>query len=683
MKRKARRFLSGCLAALLLASAIPVEAASGNAQEVWQEEESVSSEILTEPEQASEEVQGTEQMPEEVQEPEETPGQEGNAGAVLPREDVEVQPELKEDPAYMNEQMEIVEELLGDDVEQALAGEDEEGLPMVRLGDDYSAAVKTDGSLWMWGDNEYGQLGDGTFRSRSKPVKVMEGVKRVFLSGDWSTALKTDGSLWRWGKNDGCLGDGTTKHRNEPVKVLEGVKMTNGMNAAIKTDGSLWMWGWSNGLGQFENETLANRSKPVKVMEGVKSVAMGQWHSAVIKTDGSLWMWGDNENGQLGDGTTTNRSEPVKVMEGVKSVSLSGVGWHSYSAALKTDGSLWMWGDNDYGELGDGTTTERHEPVKVMEGVKSIPPSWPGTALKTDGSLWIWGNNEPYLPEKTLTGVKNMAVSRRNNYGAAVKTDGSLWMWGPNHYGQLGDGTTTNRSEPVKVMEGVKSVSHSEVWLHNAAIKTDGSLWMWGRNDYGELGDGTKTHKSSPMKIMDLKTNTPKPSVTPSPKPVSAKNQKSKTAYYDVSQKGTAQYLRPTNGNLQSVTIPSTVKIKGVTYKVTSIGNKAFINNKKLKKVAISDNIITIGNSAFQGCKALKTVTIGKRVKTIGQKAFYGDGRLTAITVKSAALKKVGGKALYGIHKKAVIKAPAKQLSAYKKLFKNKGQKKTVKFKKI
>lgn len=150
MKRKARRFLSGCLAALLLVSAIPVEAASGNTQEVRQEEEGGNSEILTEPQQVSEEIRGTEQILEEAQEPEETPGQEGNAEAVLPGVDVEVQPELKKDPAEMNEQMEIVEELLGDDAEQALAGENEdEGLPMVRLGTGYSAVVKTDGSLWM------------------------------------------------------------------------------------------------------------------------------------------------------------------------------------------------------------------------------------------------------------------------------------------------------------------------------------------------------------------------------------------------------------------------------------------------------------------------------------------------------------------------------------------------------
>lgn len=173
------------------------------------------------------------------------------------------------------------------------------------------------------------------------------------------------------------------------------------------------------------------------------------------------------------------------------------------------------------------------------------------------------------------------------------------------------------------------------------------------------------------------------PTTVPSKKtPVDGTNLKVGKAYYNVSKKGTAQYLKPTTKNLKSVTIPSTVKIKGVTYKVTSIADKAFINNKKLKEVIVSDNIITIGNSAFQGCKALKTVTIGKRVRTIGKKAFYGDSKLKTLNVKSTALKKVGVKALYGIHKNAVIKVPKKNLSAYKKLFKNKGQKRTVKIKK-
>ncbi len=229
MKRKARRFLSGCLAALLLVSAIPVEAASGNTQEARQEEESINSKILTEPEQASEEIQGTEQIPEEAQEPEETPEEAGNAGAVLPGVDVDVQPELEEDPARLNEQMEIVEELLGDNAEQALAGEGEDdGLPMVRLGDDYFAVVKTDGSLWVWGDNGYGQLGDGTTTDRHEPVKVMEGVRSVTVAvSECSAAIRTDGSLWMWGDNwYGQLGDGTTTDRHEPVKIMDLVTPT-------------------------------------------------------------------------------------------------------------------------------------------------------------------------------------------------------------------------------------------------------------------------------------------------------------------------------------------------------------------------------------------------------------------------------------------------------------------------
>ena len=195
---------------------------------------------------------------------------------------------------------------------------------------------------------------------------------------------------------------------------------------------------------------------------------------------------------------------------------------------------------------------------------------------------------------------------------------------------------------------------------------------------------------TSPEPSMSPKPNT-SPTVPPTKiptrvpskeKPVNGTNLKGGKAYYNVSKKGTAKYLKPTTKNLKSVTIPLTVKIKGVTYKVTSVADKAFLNNKKLRKVTISNNIITIGNSAFQGCKALKTMTIGKRVRIIGKKAFYDDSKLKTITVKSTFLKKVGGKAFYGIHKKAMIKVPKKKLSAYKKLFKNKGHKRTVQIKK-
>lgn len=415
--RKNRRGenLSGCLAALLLASAIPVEVVSGSAQEIQQEDGSGNSEMLTEPEQILQEVPGAEQ--------------EENTRAVLPGVDVEVQPGLEENPAGMNAQMKIVEELLGDDAEQiqnVLAKESEdEGLPMVRQGFYNSAVVKMDGSLWMWGNNEYGQLGDGTTTNRSEPVKVMEDVKSISLAESWdlySAAIKTDGSLWMWGNNRyGQLGDGTTTNRKKPIKILEGVK-------SVSLAGSL---------------------------EG--------YFSAAIKTDGSLWTWGGNSHGQLGDGTTTNRTEPIKVLEGVKSISLN-----SYSSvAIKTDESFWMWGSTRYGQLEDGTITSRSEPVKVMEGVKSV-------------SLAVYG-------------------------GAVIKTDGSLWTWGDNRYGQLGDGTTTDRNELVKVMEDVKSILLKSNSV--AAVKTDGNLWMWGDNGDGQLGNGTTTRQRTPIKIMDLGTS--------------------------------------------------------------------------------------------------------------------------------------------------------------------------------
>ena len=148
----------------------------------------------------------------------------------------------------------------------------------------------------------------------------------------------------------------------------------------------------------------------------------------------------------------------MQVLEGVAAVSL---GW-SHSAALKTDGSLWTWGWNKYGQLGDGTTEERSTPVKIMEGVAAVSLGW--------------------------------------YHSAALKTDGSLWTWGYNNRGQLGDGTTEDRSTPVKIMEGVAAVSLGEE--HSAALKTDGSLWTWGRNNFEQLGDGTNANSSVPICIV-------------------------------------------------------------------------------------------------------------------------------------------------------------------------------------
>ncbi|MCI7180519.1 MAG: S-layer homology domain-containing protein [Schaedlerella sp.] len=335
------------------------------------------------------------------------------------------------------------------------------GVKEVSLGHWHSAAIKEDGSLWMWGSNYYGGLGDGTTTNSYTPVKILEGVKKVSLGQEYSAAIKEDGSLWMWGSNSyGELGDGTTTSRSTPKKILEDVKevsLGNVHSAAIKEDGSLWMWG-RNPYGELGDGTTTNSSTPVKILEDVKGVSLGFDYGAAIKEDGSLWMWGRNMYGELGDGTTTNSFTPVKILEDVKEVSLGG----HHSAAIKEDGSLWMWGNNAFGKLGDGTGTDRYIPVKILEGVKE--------------------------------------VSLGYDHSAAIKEDGSLWMWGSNAYGRLGDGTTTFSSTPIKILEGVKKVSLGG--FCSAVIKEDGSLWLWGCNVDGRLGDGTTEDRYTPICIM-------------------------------------------------------------------------------------------------------------------------------------------------------------------------------------
>jgi alpha-tubulin suppressor-like RCC1 family protein len=308
-----------------------------------------------------------------------------------------------------------------------------------------SFAIKTDGSLWAWGRNDAGQLGDGTTTDRHSPIKVLDGVVSISIGDRNTFAIKTDGSLWAWGVNwYGQLGDGTAttydanwnlidNDRSSPVKIMDSVVSVSSdwdFTVAVKTDGSLWAWG-RNDNGQLGDGTTADRHSPVKIMDSVVSVSVSWEFTMAIKTDGSLWAWGFNEHGFLGDGTTVNRRLPIKIMDSVTLVS-SGFG---RTMAVRADGSLWAWGCNLGGQLGDGTTQARLSPVKIMDSVASV--------------LACWG------------------------YTLAIKTDGSLWAWGENNYGEIGDGTATvrvsdgdnwwwdiavdnRRQSPVRIMDGVK-----------------------------------------------------------------------------------------------------------------------------------------------------------------------------------------------------------------------------------
>jgi alpha-tubulin suppressor-like RCC1 family protein len=273
-------------------------------------------------------------------------------------------------------------------------------------GSSYTAAIKTDGSLWTWGRNSYGQLGDNTTTNRSIPVTTFAGGtdwKQVSCGNQHIAAIKTDGSLWTWGRSvDGRIGtNDITPNRLTPVTTFAGgtnwkqVSCSISHTAALKTDGSLWSWGFGN-EGQLGNNVFASRSTPVTTFSGGttwKQVSAGSGFTASVKTDGTLWVWGLRNNGRLGRNDNETINVPATTFAG-------GTTWKSVfagsgnTAAIKTDGSLWVWGSNSYdGGLGINDLINRSTPVTTFAGGNNWKfARWPGRAIKTDGTLWVWGS---------------------------------------------------------------------------------------------------------------------------------------------------------------------------------------------------------------------------------------------------------------------------------------------------
>lgn len=332
----------------------------------------------------------------------------------------------------------------------------------------FSAFVDNDGGLWMAGrvanipGLTQGDRTVGVVEIQSVPVKVMDNVVSVSCGDEHGGALKSDGTLWMWGRNnESQVGNGGeyekeqngSKYQGAPVMVLDQVSAFSCgeyCTAAIRTDGSLWMWGAASGI-----PGSVAYSSPEKVMEDVVSVSCGEGYGAAVKTDGSLWVWG-----HLGGLFQTET--PVQWMDGVSTVSCG----RNHLAIIKADGSLWMAGNNYYGQLGNGTvsdnSSETIEPVKVMDDVMQ---AWAGietsAAVKTDGTLWTWGENdravlgngEAYAvgmtrkleacvlaPRQIMENVAYCCLTGVLGAGFAIDHDGVVWAWGYGGNGVLGNG---------------------------------------------------------------------------------------------------------------------------------------------------------------------------------------------------------------------------------------------------
>lgn len=289
-----------------------------------------------------------------------------------------------------------------------------------------SAGIKTDGTLWCWGSNGYGGIGNNSTQKYSSPIQTVAGGttwQQVSVGYGHTSAIKTDGTLWIWGRNlYGQLGNNNTNPISSPIQTVTGgtnwkqVSASGNFTAAVKQDGTLWLWG-NNILGILGDNTSTDKSSPIQTVTGGsnwKQVSGGYQHCCAIKTDGTLWGWGYNATGQLANYAGSQISSPVQTVTG-------GTNWkqvacgYQHTCAVKTDGSLWCWGFNAYGQLGDNTIVNRSSPVQTVVG----------------GNNW-------------------KLVSAGGSTTAAIKTDGSLWVWGRNISGNIGDNTTLHRSSPVQ-----------------------------------------------------------------------------------------------------------------------------------------------------------------------------------------------------------------------------------------
>lgn len=357
------------------------------------------------------------------------------------------------------------------------------GITAIAAGRSHTCALNTAGGVKCWGENRYGQVGDDTDVWRIRPVNVVGltvGVAAITAGRLHTCALTTAGGAKCWGNNSfGAVGDGSIRSRATPVDVSG---LTTGVAAiaaggrhtcAVTTDGAVKCWG-QDGKGQLgiggHNRTYRTRpGRVVELMSGTVGIAGGGHHTCALTTVGAVKCWGGNASGAVGDGSFTDRAAPVDVV-GLQSGVTAVAAGSDHTCALTSGGEVKCWGNNEKGQLGDGTNIWRTAPQDVVGLTDEV-----------------------------------VAITAGENHTCALTTGGEVKCWGQNAHWQLGDGTTTTRSTPVDVV-GLPSraTAIAAGKTHTCAVVAGGEVRCWGGNQSGQLGDGTMTDRRQPVAVQVL-----------------------------------------------------------------------------------------------------------------------------------------------------------------------------------
>ena len=378
-------------------------------------------------------------------------------------------------------------------------------------------AITETGDLYMWGENEYGQVGNGSVNWQKEPAKIMSKVASLKINSKTCGAITENRDLYMWGDNRYIQIAGGAVPQLTPIKVLSDVRTVNigvFVVGAIMENGDLYMWG-DNRYGQVGCGDETVQPTPTKVLSNVQSVIIEGHSVGAITKNGDLYMWGDNTYGQIGNGTKKQQKTPIKVLSKVMKFSLNAYN----SGAITENGDLYMWGDNASYQIGNGTEdVTQTSPVKILSNIKSLSLNVQDFgkygrdcgcgAITENGDLYMWGENGSYdqmgngtEPTKVLSNIRYIDITNGNV--GAISNDDDLYMWGSNLYGEAGNGTTDAQKKPIKIMSDVKCLAvENEV---TSVITNNDELYVWGRNYAGKhlgIGDSDMVVSTIPNKIL-------------------------------------------------------------------------------------------------------------------------------------------------------------------------------------